>query len=108
MIRIHATKHNGQFRAKLSGDLTIYSVRQARQEVLELLEKHPALELDLSEIEELDTAGIQLLHWLRRTAIARGAQLPFVHHSAAVVEGFDLLKVTTLFGDPILIAPSAS
>lgn len=108
MIHIHATKHNGQFRAKLSGELTIYSVRQARLELLDLLGKHPALELDLSEVEELDTAGIQLLYWLRRTATARSAQLPFVNHSPAVVDGFDLLKVTTLFGDPILIAPTAS
>lgn len=108
MFSIHVTKHEGQTRLKLAGDLTIYSVRQAQQEILAHMAKHPSLELDLYGIEEFDTAGVQLLYWLKHTANARSVQLPFVHHSSAVVDVFELLKVTGTFGDPILLSPAAS
>jgi anti-anti-sigma factor len=108
MFSIQVTKHGGQVRLKLVGELTIYTVRQAQQELLAQLAKHPSLELDLSGIDEFDTAGVQLLYWLRRTASARGAQIPLLHHSPAVVEVLDLLDLTAYFGDPILLSPSAS
>ena len=58
-------------------------------------------------MEDLDTAGVQLLVWMKQEARRRGRNLAFFAHSPAVVEVFDLLQVAGLFGDPILIAPSA-
>lgn len=108
MLSYHASHHDGQPSLKLTGALTIYTVAQARQEIPARLLKHHAQVLDLSALEELDTAGIQLLLWLKRDEAGRGNTLAFAHHSAAVVEALDLLKLTGLFGDPILLSPSAS
>jgi anti-anti-sigma regulatory factor len=60
--------------------------------------------LDLSGVEELDTAGVQLLLWLKQEARRGGYACTLVNHSPAVVEVLDLLKLAGTFGDPILLA----
>jgi anti-anti-sigma factor len=96
-------KTNGLARVALMGELTIYTAGQAKQEIPSQLAKHDSVELDLSGVEELDTAGVQVLLWLKRCAAAEGKHLPFVFHSAAVVAVFDLLDMGGMFGDPILL-----
>ncbi|WP_005037984.1 STAS domain-containing protein [Holophaga foetida] len=106
MFQITRIKDNGHEILQLSGDLTIYSAAEARHELETHLSQHPTLVLDLSEIDELDTSGVQVLLWLKREAAARVGALSLVRHSPAVVETFDLLHVTGIFGDPILIGPA--
>ncbi len=107
MLTIQEAKHNGHPVLKLGGELTIYTAAEARSTLGERLDRKGALpELDLSGLEELDTAGVQVLLWLKREALARNKVLPFANHSPAVVDVFDLLKVAAVFGDPILISPS--
>ena len=46
----------------ISGDLTIYSVAQLKDEILNDLENlEQQVALDLQSVSEIDTAGIQLL-----------------------------------------------
>lgn len=108
MLTYHSTKHDGQPSLRLTGVLTIYTVTQARSEIPARMAKHGAQELDLSGLEELDTAGVQLLLWLKRDMAGRGTVLALTRHSPAVVEALDQLKLTAAFGDPILLSPSAS
>jgi anti-sigma B factor antagonist len=108
MLTYHSSKHDGQSSLRLAGALTIYTVAEARNEIPDRMAKHGAQVLDLSGIEELDTAGVQLLLWLKRDLASRGSGLALVRHSPAVVEVLDQLKLTVVFGDPILISPSAS
>jgi anti-sigma B factor antagonist len=108
MLTYHANHLNGQPSLKLTGILTIYTVSQARCEIPTRMAKHKAQILDLSGVEELDTAGVQLLLWLKRDAASRGFTLTLVHHPPAVVEILDLLKLTATFGDSILLSPTDS
>jgi anti-sigma B factor antagonist len=106
MFAIEETTRGDQPTLKLSGELTIYAAAEARQQLAERLVRKPTLAaLDLSGLEELDTAGVQVLLWLKREATARDRALVLVNHSPAVIAVFDLLKVAGLFGDPILITP---
>ena len=91
---------------KLGGELTIYHVAEARLRFREELSLGSGLEVDLSGLEELDTAGAQLLLWLKREAWSRGLAIPFSHHSPAVLEVLDQLNLAGAFGDTLLIAPS--
>ena len=79
-----------------------------RGPVVAELDLRPALHLNLAGLKELDTAGVQLLVWLKQEARRRNRTLALSAHSPAVVEVFDLLQVASLFGDAILIAPSPS
>ncbi len=103
MVQIHRNRNV----LKLSGELTIYHVTEARTRLGEELAAHPDLEVDLSGIEELDTAGAQLLLWLKREGKTRGGAIPFAHHSPAVLEVIDQLNLAGVFGDTLLIAPNA-
>ncbi|BDU71299.1 STAS domain-containing protein [Mesoterricola silvestris] len=91
----------------LSGELTIYHAAEARQRLGEELSADPALELDLSGIEEIDTAGAQVLLWLKREARSLGLALPYTSHSPAVLDVLDQLNLAGAFGDTLLIAPNA-
>jgi len=105
MLQIDATTLGSEPCLCLQGDLTIYTVSEARERLGAALEPHPSLVLNLAGVQELDTAGVQLLAWLKQEAGRRGRTLSFTAHSPAVLEVMDLLKVAAMFGDPILIAP---
>ncbi|BDU75537.1 STAS domain-containing protein [Mesoterricola sediminis] len=91
---------------KLEGELTIFEAGEARARLREELHQAP-LELDLSGVTEVDTAGIQVLLWLKREGKAAGTPVPFGNHSPAVVEVLDLLHLTGAFGDTLVIAPTS-
>lgn len=70
---------------RLSGKLTIYTAAASRQHLLEQLAALPAeapRRLDLSEISEIDTSGLQLLLALRRSAptLTLVASSPAIDH----------------------------
>ncbi len=60
------------------------------------------LQLDLSAVTEIDSAGLQLLLLLKAEAQKRVFTLRLLRHSEAVIEVFELLKLGTYFGDPIV------
>jgi len=106
MFQIVPTIHEGAPALELQGEFNIYAVAQARDRLSDALDEGPVLQLSLASLTELDTAGVQLLVWLKQEARRRGKQLALYAHSPAVV--FDLLQVAGLFGDAILIPPTAS
>ncbi len=108
MLTYKPTHPNGQATLQLTGALTIYTAAEAKAEIPARMAKAGTQTLDLSGVEELDTAGVQLLLWLKREAANQGKALVLAHHSPAVLEILDLLKLTATFGDPILLSPSAS
>ena len=71
-----------------------------RQTLLEALDRAGLVEVDLSQVSELDTAGVQLLLFGRRLAEARGKELRLLAPSAAVIEVFDLLHLDRLSASP--------
>jgi anti-anti-sigma factor len=108
MLELEWYTHDQEHSLRLEGTLTIYDVVEAKAPLSAALDQYPTLHLNLADLEELDTAGVQLLAWLKLEACRRGRCLVLSTHSPAVQEVFDLLQVSGLFGDPILIAPSAS
>jgi anti-anti-sigma factor len=92
---------------RIAGELTIYHAAEAKVRLQEELASDPVLEVDLAAVEELDTAGAQLLLWLKREGRARGVAIPFLNHSPAVLEVLEQLNLTGHFGDTILISPTS-
>jgi len=91
----------GHFR--LEGDLTIYEAVALKTTLIAALNEGPILELDLSGVEEIDTAGLQLLLLLKYEAQAVSGQVHLVQHSPVVREVIDLCDLGTVFGDPIVM-----
>ncbi|MDK2124054.1 STAS domain-containing protein [Parachitinimonas caeni] len=89
---------------RISGDLTIYTATTTKERLLDELRTSEQLEVDLSEVDEIDTAGIQLLLLLKREAAAANKVLAFHGHSRAVLEVLDLYNMAWVFGDPVLLS----
>jgi anti-sigma B factor antagonist len=76
---------------RLEPELTIYSAAQVKQTLVDALVARDALTLDLADVCEVDSAGVQLLLAAMRQAAAQGVPLLLAGHSAAVREAFALL-----------------
>jgi len=90
----------------LDGELTIYRAAELRDLLIGALAglgEGAALELNLAEVSELDSAGVQLLMAARKTALASQRELRLVGHSPAVLEVFETLDLAAHFGDPLLM-----
>lgn len=91
----------------LDGELTIYRAAELKPLLLAALPGTGPILLELAEVTEVDTAGVQLLLLLRREALAAGRTLHLLHPSMAVAEAFDLLDLGARFGED-LAAPAVA
>lgn len=94
---------NDVTRIAVDGELTIYRAADLKVTVLEALRKSRVLEVDLSGVTELDTAGLQVLMLAKNTAAADKRELRLLNHSPAVVEIVEMLNLGAFFGDAVLI-----
>jgi anti-anti-sigma factor len=90
-------------RLSLTDDLTIYHALEQKQALLDALFASEHLELDLSQVGEMDTAGLQLLILLKKEAQAAGKRVSIVAHSQAVSSIIDFCNMAAEFGDPLVI-----
>ena len=88
---------------RIEGELTIYRAAELKNTLLAAVAEHDTLDIDLSAVTEFDTAGVQLLLVAKRAATARQHTLRLVGHSAAVIDVFELLDLSSPFGDPIVL-----
>lgn len=94
-------------RLRLDGELTIYRAAELKEALMQPLAHAGVLEVDLSDVSEIDTAGLQLLILARRAAGERQGELRLSGHSAAVQEVFELLRLCGHFGAaPPAITPA--
>jgi len=87
-----------QWRLVLSGSFTIFQAADYKAQLLDVLEHtETLLEIDLTAIEEIDTAGLQLLLMLQQEAQAQGKQVFFTGSSAAMENVIGILQLRHRF-----------
>jgi anti-sigma B factor antagonist len=84
----------------LFGDLTLSHAKELHGHLFAALGRHPALEVDLLNVTQIDSAGLQLLILLHREALACGKDLRWLGFSLVVQEAFELLDLAELLGRP--------
>ncbi len=90
-------------RIAIGNELTIYTALELKNKLMTGLSTSEELELDLSEVSEIDAAGLQLLVMIKQKAGALGKVLRFSGHSQVVLDLLDLSGLAGFFGDPLLI-----
>jgi len=88
---------------RLDGEMTIYRAAELKGLLLGALAGQRALEIDLADVSEIDSAGVQLLVMAKQAAQAQGIELRLVRHSPPVIDVFELLDLAGHFGDPLLV-----
>jgi anti-sigma B factor antagonist len=87
----------------IQDEMTIYNVLEQKNTIYSYLKPDHELQIDLSAVSEIDSAGMQLLIFLKNEAIRKKNELSFIHHSQAVVEVVEMLNLSSFFNDPVVI-----
>ena len=77
----------------INGDATIYAASALFEQVQAALQANGPIELDLAEVTEIDSAGVQMLLLLKREAELAGRPLRLLGLSPAVREVLGLLDL---------------
>jgi len=89
MAIITSRDGNAPVRITVQGGMTIYEAAEFKAHLLAALDTGAALELDLGEVDEADSAGVQLMLLARREAARTGVALHVARLAPAVDEALD-------------------
>lgn len=93
----------------IRGEFTIFSAHQIKAQLLEIITNTETtdIDIDLADVTDIDTAGLQLMLMVKQEASAAGRNVHFVRHSDEVLELINLCNLAGQFGDPLLIHSQA-
>ena len=94
----------GVIHLAVEDEMSIYTVREQKQQLFDFLKSAKELQIDLSGVAEIDCAGAQLLMFLKQEAVGGDIKFSLTQHSQAVVDALELLNLSKYFGDPIVIS----
>ena len=97
------TTTDGAMHLILDGPMTIYNATEIKSQLMNGMANASIVELDLSHVSEMDTAGFQLLVMAKRESQRHGHTLRIVAHSQAVRDVIDFYNMDAFFGDPMVI-----
>jgi len=80
----------------IDGELTIYTVAELAGALLPQMGGAPRLMLDLSQVTEMDGAGLQLLAVIQREAENAGTALSVTGQSLAVTQALDCVSARVI------------
>jgi anti-sigma B factor antagonist len=83
----------------IEGEMTIYTAAETKARLLPLLAQCIDLEIDLSQVNEMDSAGLQLLILAKRACTKRNVNLHLAGHSKAVAEVLELCNMLSFFAE---------
>jgi len=102
-MEISVQNTNGRCAMALGGELTIYAAAELKDSLIGAVGECSEMEINLSEVSDIDTAGLQVLMLAKRQAVAANKTLRMVGHSRPVMELLELYNMAALFGDPVVI-----
>ena len=105
-MNVNVANEDGVCRIGIEGEMTIYFAAQAKDSLIAAMADCNEIEMNLGQISEIDTAGLQLLALAKREAVDSSKPLHFVAHSQAVLDMLDLCNLAGVFGDPVVLSPA--
>ena len=84
-------------------NMTIYEALELQTLFLTTLAEYKQIEVNLSAVEEIDSAGLQLMVALKNAALEQKKSLAFSEHSREVIAFLELFNMTPFFGDPVVL-----
>ncbi|MBI5643262.1 MAG: STAS domain-containing protein [Deltaproteobacteria bacterium] len=82
---------------RISGEMTIYNAPALKKGLLDALAENRDLAMDLSEVNEMDTSGFQLLLLAKKEAVQKSRELTLVNISQAAATVIELYNMRTYF-----------
>lgn len=92
-----SNKKKGLCKLAIDEELTIFSIEVLKKGLVEEIDTYDQFELNLSEVEEIDTAGIQLLLAFNSELIRRKKMLKLTTMNSVVRKLMESYAVTQRF-----------
>lgn len=105
-MEIEIQKEDASTTVSCRGRLTIYTVRKVRDTLEAIVREGRPITLDMGQVVDIDTAGIQLLMALKRHYGIQGIDLSIRNHSPILISVLDLYGLAGYFGDRIVLGPN--
>lgn len=106
-MAIEIARDKDRYQIKIEGEMTIFVAQELKEALTEPLQSASEIEVDLSQVTEIDSAGLQLMLLAKNESKQRGTNIRFIEHSSPVQDILDLTDMVAFFGDPVVI-PSQS
>lgn len=103
MINIE-TVAGGRRKAIVQGNMTIYEAAADKPVLLGALADATEMEIDLSSVVEMDTAGLQLLILIKRESLRAGKPVRLTEYSEASLDVLHRYNLAGYFGEPPVIS----
>jgi len=94
------TTDTSEFSVLQPGNMSIYEAIELQALFSDALNKYEKVEINLANVVEIDSTGLQLMVALKNDALKIRKNIKFTHHSTEVMGFLDLFNMTTFFGDP--------
>lgn len=89
------------FRLAIEGEMTNSMVGELKEAILPAIAHSWETEIDLSQVSEIDSAGLLMMAEVKLEAIAWGRELYFTGHSEPVMKMLCLWDLGRLFNAPV-------
>ena len=105
-MALHTVFSNGESCSlAIDGEVTIYSVAELKDGLAGIAPSCTDVEIDLSDVTEMDTAGLQLMLMAKRI---EGRNVRFINHSDVVLQLLELSNLAGAVGDPLIITAAGT
>lgn len=104
---IKVKSKDGSCDVLIEENMTIYEAADQKTTLLKALKKvkkDEYMEIDLSNVNEMDTAGLQILLLLKQMAGKAKKTVLLVEHSPATLDVIDRYNLAAYFGDPVMVS----
>ncbi|ACT51950.1 MULTISPECIES: lipid asymmetry maintenance protein MlaB [Methylovorus] len=90
----------------IEGEMTIFEAAEYHAALLPPVTQCHTLELDLTNVTEIDTSGLQLLVSAKLRSQQTGSTLSITGHSETVQQVLDATDLAGFFGDQVVLTAS--
>lgn len=94
---------DAEYELIIPADMTIYEAGEIKDLFSQALAKNKNINVNLSNVSEIDSAGLQLMVSLKKNALEKDTIVQYNSHSQAVIGLLDLYDMTAHFGDPVVL-----
>ncbi len=79
---------------EIDTSLSIFNAATIHKKITEAYRKYDSIEIDLKEITDCDTAGIQLLCSLKKSCLDAGKEITLTNPSNAVTDALERMSIS--------------
>lgn len=87
----------------IEGEMTIYEAESLWASLQPVITENRPMTLDLSQVSEIDTAGVQILMAVKKHSRSHSWTLSLTHHSEAVLQAMQTMDLIGYFNDPVVL-----